>query len=726
MKKRILLLSIFAALLCACQPSAKATPTALATVTNTSAPTLAASNTPAPSPSTPTANATPIALELAPIIEKIPSHPLALNESNVRVEMKRLNIYGTGALQATAFSPNGKYFAAATGRGVYIYDGLTFEPIGLIDVNDLVAAIAFSPDGLAVVAATGGRASLWNVLSGQKMLDLDGEMDAIATVIYSKGGHIAAWGNDCIPCDHPNIQALILWDAKTGRQLYVEHNIIFWSEGIAFSNDGKKLAFVGKQELTILDIESGKQTHVKDYVPKFSGTTEFVNYLLFDKDDLNLYVSKDKIVAYDNRVTYESFIFNLSNLQIKPFSTCDTSYMTSIDTMGVCSRGMGQEIVFFNLSDGGEISSIYPPDFNVGGNLNSNIFSINPNGDLLAYSTSSYKTYGDRNILHIFNTQTNTEVKTLRFDGFHDIQTGMSVLDGEKRYIGGLQDEPAQFNLVDLETGASLRTFKLENTTLESFGFRPDYKTVGIIDRGNNNNHYATRLSLWDLQSQNMLYQTIWPEDLVQQIGFSPDGLDVLLTTWPGLEFFAFNLPTKESTDLGSDSFPYSYDQIEFANDRYHFNQYGNLVVLGYQGNFPTFTDSKTKQGVVIPYEVATDADHLEAFAISPDGKFVAFGNTTDIFVWDMETLKQVATLSGHELWEEYGAQAKIRSLMFSPQSDLLVSVGWDKTTRLWNIHSGQELRRLNVCCSAEFTPDGRYLVTAGDGVMRVWGIPTP
>lgn len=61
---------------------------------------------------------------------------------------------------------------------------------------------------------------------------------------------------------------------------------------------------------------------------------------------------------------------------------------------------------------------------------------------------------------------------------------------------------------------------------------------------------------------------------------------------------------------------------------------------------------------------------------------------------------------------------------MFNAQSNLLASVGWDGTTRLWSVKTCNQLRVLNVCCSASFTPDGRYLVTAGDGVMRVWGIP--
>jgi hypothetical protein len=68
---------------------------------------------------------------------------LTLTEFNAGAEMKRLNIIGTGTAHDIEFSPDGTKLAIATGRGVYLYDGATFEQNGFIDVNDSVSAIAF-------------------------------------------------------------------------------------------------------------------------------------------------------------------------------------------------------------------------------------------------------------------------------------------------------------------------------------------------------------------------------------------------------------------------------------------------------------------------------------------------------------------------------------------------------------------------------------------------------
>ena len=165
-----------------------------------------------------------------------------------------------------------------------------------------------------------------------------------------------------------------------------------------------------------------------------------------------------------------------------------------------------------------------------------------------------------------------------------------------------------------------------------------------------------------------------------------------------------------------------------FAVDNFHFNSAGNLVALefeiNYEGSKPIYRDLVKNQTVTIPYEAFADSQFPETFAVDGSGQHLVFGNDGGIYVWDLTTLEQIWHFDKHEWRGGDGWIGAIKSLMFAPQSNLLLSVGWDRTTRLWNITTGNELRRLNVCCSAGFTPDGRYLITTGDGVIRVWGVP--
>jgi len=272
-------------------------------------------------------------------------------------------------------------------------------------------------------------------------------------------------------------------------------------------------------------------------------------------------------------------------------------------------------------------------------------------------------------------------------------------------------------DLINIENGMHLQTYSFPKVEIRDFAFRPDGKTVATLDDRN-------RLTLWDVQTQHILSQTMLSTKVLSPFTFSPDGLELFFT--------AFNddtLMLKQVSDKlipqGRNSHFYNFTQ-PYIHNNYHFNQAGHLIFFRQSGNHPVITDTVTKQITMIPFDLVNEERYLEieAYDLNPDEKLIAFGTTKNIFVWNTETLKQISMLAGHEGRGGDGFYGMIESVSFSPQSDLLVSVGFDGTTRLWNVHTGQELRRLNVCCQTMFTPDGRYLLTAGDGVLRVWGIP--
>ena len=233
--KRAICLIVTALLLASCVPSV-ASPTHISsaiptlTTTVTTVPTLTES--PPPTIDVPTATIKPI------VAVPVSVSPLTLNESNTGTEMKRLNTIGTGTPHDIKFSPDGKLLAVATGRGVYLYDDTTFEQIGFIDVNDSVSAIAFSPDGNALAVAVDGKVGLWNVLSGKNIRQFEGGMISIFSLAYGKDDHVAAMGGECRGCGSP-VQGMILWDAKTGRQIYAEHEIWYSTSALIFRADGQ-------------------------------------------------------------------------------------------------------------------------------------------------------------------------------------------------------------------------------------------------------------------------------------------------------------------------------------------------------------------------------------------------------------------------------------------------------------------------------------------------------
>nr|NCR81091.1 WD40 repeat domain-containing protein [Microcystis aeruginosa K13-10] len=79
-------------------------------------------------------------------------------------------------------------------------------------------------------------------------------------------------------------------------------------------------------------------------------------------------------------------------------------------------------------------------------------------------------------------------------------------------------------------------------------------------------------------------------------------------------------------------------------------------------------------------------------------------------------------TLKGHD--------DLVTSVNFSPDGKTLVSGSWDKTIKLWNVETGQEIRTLkghdSAVYSVNFSPDGKTLVSGSwDNTIKLWNLGT-
>ncbi|MBI3421698.1 MAG: TIR domain-containing protein, partial [Acidobacteria bacterium] len=135
----------------------------------------------------------------------------------------------------------------------------------------------------------------------------------------------------------------------------------------------------------------------------------------------------------------------------------------------------------------------------------------------------------------------------------------------------------------------------------------------------------------------------------------------------------------------------------------------------------PAKTDEKKADSPVDQYLDLSASVWRAAWsaAYSPDGRFIvtASGDKT-ARVWNAASGQEVAELKGHT--------DSVTSPAYSPDGRFIVTASDDGTARVWNAASGQMVAELkghtHSVTSAAYSPDGCFIVTASfDKTARVW-----
>jgi uncharacterized delta-60 repeat protein len=99
----------------------------------------------------------------------------------------------------------------------------------------------------------------------------------------------------------------------------------------------------------------------------------------------------------------------------------------------------------------------------------------------------------------------------------------------------------------------------------------------------------------------------------------------------------------------------------------------------------------------------------VNSVAFSPDGKYVVSASSDKTArVWDAATGNEVARMLHN---------GPVYSVAFSPDSKYVASGSEDHTTRIWEVATGREVARMiheGPVSSVAFSPDGKYVVSLG------------
>jgi WD40 repeat protein len=111
--------------------------------------------------------------------------------------------------------------------------------------------------------------------------------------------------------------------------------------------------------------------------------------------------------------------------------------------------------------------------------------------------------------------------------------------------------------------------------------------------------------------------------------------------------------------------------------------------------------------------------DSVHAVRFSPDGTKLATGSKDrSIRLWDLASGEEVGMFAGHD--------EAVLALAFSADGERLASGSADKMARLWDVATQEPIRQLaghrDRIVGVDIDPTGRLLVTASpDGLIRAW-----
>ena len=103
----------------------------------------------------------------------------------------------------------------------------------------------------------------------------------------------------------------------------------------------------------------------------------------------------------------------------------------------------------------------------------------------------------------------------------------------------------------------------------------------------------------------------------------------------------------------------------------------------------------------------------------SPDGTLLAIATDVGILLYGTKTYDNPEILKGHT--------GKIWSIAFRPDGKVIASAGQDRTVRLWDVNTRQQIKTFEIkvhpISNIVFSPDGKMLASGGvsDGIDKAW-----
>jgi WD40 repeat protein len=672
----------------------------------------------------------------------------------------------TQELSNVAFSPDGQQLLTGSHDGsVRLWDIASGEQVGLFDDHHGgVSWVAFTPDGRqAASSAFDNTVRLWDVASGLELRRFTADGQATECAAVSPDGKlVAAPGFD---------RTIRLWDLTTGRlarRLLGHGNVV---STVAFSPDGRRLVS-GSMDRTVRlwDVASGAQLHI------FEDHADGIRAVAFAPDGWRVLSGGGG--AYDNSKWQRGSDFAIRvwglphalttptgplaepAVEVRRFENRNargvSTAVVSPDGRWLAADGPDSVVRLWDLATGAERRRLLGHTAKVWG---------------VAWSTDSRRilTGSDDGSVRLWDAQTGREL--VRWLGHQGRVWSVALSPDGRRALSGGADRTVR--LWDLASGQELARFQGTAGQVRCVAFAPDGRTALSCSSD------ETPLRLWDLGDLPQAGAN-WQRQLALALATGPAPPWAVLTRplGPAVEIHK-PLRLLEGHARGVQSVAFSPDgrravsgsqdgtvrlwEVETGKQERKFEGHSQSVECVAFSSDGRRVLSGSGDGVALCWEAddgrelgfcSAHAHAVTSLGSAPGGLFVTSSERDPVLrLWQLPELGKAPLpalelapnaapppTAPNEVVRFAGHRNGVSCVAVSPDGrqvltgsglcdmDGQIANGSENELRLWDVQTGQELRRFRghtkPVLGVVFSRDGKQALSGGlDGTVRWWDL---